>query len=71
MSETNPSDTIADDMLQGVRAIARFTGNPERRTHYLLERGLLPAGQVGRLWIASKRTLRQYHERITSGGAAK
>lgn len=61
---------LAEDKLRGVPAIARFIGEDERRTYYLLERGLLPAGKQGSQWIASKRRLRQHHEDLTAGAAA-
>jgi hypothetical protein len=65
---TLPAETLGDDILRGVKAIAAFTGEPERRVHYLLEKQLLPAGQMGRIWTASKRTLREHYARVT--GAA-
>jgi hypothetical protein len=41
------SQDLASDLLDGVTAIAQFTGWRERRVYYLAERGLLPqvAGQ--------------------------
>jgi len=65
-----PDETInGNDLLRGIKAIAAFTGEDERRTHYLLEKRYIPAGQIGRLWVASKRTLRQHYERVVSGRA--
>ena len=64
------SSTLADDRLTGVKAIAAFRGEPERRTTYLLETGRIPAGKEGRIWVASKRVLREHHNRLTSGAAA-
>jgi hypothetical protein len=61
---------LGDDIVRGVKAIARFTGEPERRATYLLEKGLLPAGKVGSIWVASKRRLRAHYEAVTSGNAA-
>ena len=52
------SETIAADLLRGGSAIARFIGESERRTFYLLEHGFLPAGKVGASWVASKAALR-------------
>jgi hypothetical protein len=60
-----PAETLGDDILRGVRAISDFTGEPERRVHYLLDKGYLPAGQIGRIWIASKRTLREHYAQLT------
>jgi hypothetical protein len=61
---------LAADILRGVRAISEFTGESERRTVYLLERGLLPCGKVGAIWVASKRKLRDHYDRLTGGQAA-
>jgi hypothetical protein len=60
-------ESIADDRLAGVRAIAKFRGEPERRTRYLLDRGLIPHGREGEIFVASKRTLLQQWRQITSG----
>jgi hypothetical protein len=37
-------------VLRGVRAIAQYRREPERRTHYLLECGYLPGYQIGSRW---------------------
>jgi len=67
---TLPAESIGDDLLRGMKAIAAFTGEPARRTDYLLRSGQIPAGQIGRTWIASKKTLREHYARVVSGGAA-
>ena len=54
--------------VPGVKQIAGFINESERRTHYLLEKGYIPAGQIGRIWHASKRTVRERYARVT--GAA-
>ena len=64
---TPTPESLADDTLKGVVAIAAFLGEPVRRTSYLLERKLVPAGQVGRAWYASKRVLREHRERVVRG----
>jgi hypothetical protein len=56
-------------MLRGVDAIAEYIGEPRRRTFYLLEKRLIPAGKEGNLWRASKRRLRDHYDRLTAGGA--
>ena len=61
----NNTDTLADDILRGVKAISAFTGEPERRVQYLVESGQIPAGKIGRLWIASKKRLREYYAEKT------
>ncbi|HEX2525291.1 MAG TPA: hypothetical protein VHL31_03190 [Geminicoccus sp.] len=60
----------ADDLLQGAEAIAAFVGEPRRRTIYLLEKGLLPAGKLGTRWVASKQRLTEFYARLTVGQAA-
>jgi hypothetical protein len=66
-TEVVPSAPFADDFLRGVRLIAEFIDEPERRTYYLLESGYLPAGKLGNVWLASKRRLRAHYERLTQG----
>jgi hypothetical protein len=61
--------SLADDLLRGVKEIAAFIGEPPRRTFYLLEKKLIPAGKVGANYIASKRTLRTHYERLTGAAA--
>jgi len=60
-------ESIADDRLCGVRAIAKFRGEPERRTRYLIERGLIPHGREGDVIVASKRVLLDHWRHTTSG----
>jgi hypothetical protein len=61
-------DTIADDLLEGIKAISRFTGTPERRTFYLAEKGQLDGvfKQGGR-WIGLKSKIRDGYIRKASG----
>lgn len=48
MTDTTPNEEApANDLLDGVKAIAKFTGFSERRCFYMLERSYLPAGKVG------------------------
>lgn len=67
MPEHNHPPTPAEDTLRGVAEIAAFLGESERRVHYLLTRGLLPAGQIGVRWIASRHVLTDHFARLTSG----
>ncbi len=57
----------SDDRLDGVGEYAKFTGFNERRCYYLLERGLLPGGKLGKGWIGSKRTVTKYLDEIAAG----
>lgn len=69
LASDKPS-SIAEDRLGGVAQIATFTGETVRRTQYLLERGLIPAGKVGNRWVASKRRLREHFAALTAGCGA-
>jgi hypothetical protein len=60
-------DTLGDDRLVGVTAIAKFRHEKERRTRHLIDKGVLPVGKEGNLVVASKRRLREQWEQITSG----
>jgi hypothetical protein len=56
-------EDLADDLLDGVEAISRFTGLPPRRVYYLAERKLLPLFKLGdRKWQGRKSTLRKHLE---------
>ena len=56
-STTKPTTDLADDLLKGVREIAGFLDESERRTHYMLEQNQLPAYRIGHRWYARKSTL--------------
>jgi hypothetical protein len=60
---------VGDDRLRGVSKIAEFLGESRRRTYYLLEKALIPAGKEGEQWIASRQALREFHTRVTRGSA--
>jgi hypothetical protein len=60
-----------DDVLRGARKIADYIGEPERRTNYLLERGMLPAYQIGRLWHMSKKTHEAFRARLEDTAVAR
>ena len=73
MSEQLDSPTpedVAEDLLDGVPAIAAFTGWSDRRCYYLLQKGLLPSGKIGNRYIGSKRVYREFLTKIASGLAA-
>jgi hypothetical protein len=52
-----PPARLADDLLSGVRQIADYLGEPQRRVEYLSERGLIPVFRVGRRVHARKSQL--------------
>jgi hypothetical protein len=56
-------DTIASDRLRGIKAIAAFIGESERRTIHLIDKGLLHVAHEGFNVVASKRRLRRDWER--------
>jgi hypothetical protein len=67
---TNTNDSsIAEDKISGVKNIAREINESERRTYYLLERRLIPAGKLGNTWIASRSALRKHYEDLTGAAA--
>jgi len=61
---------VADDALRGVKAIADELGITPRQAHHGLEQKRIPAGRDGNTWIASRRVLRERHEKLTAGQAA-
>jgi hypothetical protein len=71
MSDGKPSNaSLSDDLLRGVRAIAKFIGEDERKTYYKCERRLIPVGKEGSVFIASKARLRAHYDALTAGPAA-
>ena len=55
-------------MLEGAAAIARFFGKTERQTHYLLEKGALPAFKLQGRWHMRKSTARSFIENLEKRG---
>jgi hypothetical protein len=62
-------EALGADLLRGIKAIAQFLGESERRCYYLVERGLIPCGKEGASLVASRAALRAHYARITGGGA--
>jgi hypothetical protein len=61
-------DTIADDLLEGIKSISRFTGIPERRAFYLAEKGdLYGVFKQGGRWIGLKSKIREGYQKRASG----
>jgi hypothetical protein len=69
VNSENISDesSLATDLLYGAKAIGDFIGENESRVYYLTDRGLIPVGHVGALLVGSRRTLREFFEKITAG----
>ena len=63
MDRVSAGDSLADDFLRGVTAIAEFRGEKPRRTYHLLETGQLPAYKEGGVWNSRKSTLLAHTER--------
>jgi hypothetical protein len=61
---------LAGDLLDGVPAIAAFTGWPARRVYYLAEKRLLPLFKVGDRWCGRKSTLRRHVDQLENDGDA-
>lgn len=59
---------IAEDLLRGVKNIAKFVNDDVRSTNHKLATGKIPAGKEGAQWVASKSVLRQHYARITGAG---
>lgn len=55
---------LKDDKLTGAKAIAKFIGEDERRTFYLLEHKQLPAFKLGGRWATRKSTLMKHYEKL-------
>ena len=64
------SSTPADDLLDGAKDYAEFTGYSVRRCFYLLQTGQLPGGKIGSKWTGSKTAVREKLARLTSNEAA-
>jgi hypothetical protein len=64
------NEDLASDLLDGVPAIAKFTGWSQRRVYYLAEQGLIPLAKVGDRWTGRKSTLRRHLSDLESGTAA-
>ena len=62
-------ETLANDLLEGVGRIARFTGLKPRRVFYLAESGRLPLFKIGNRWCARKSTLIEHIAKLERGEA--
>jgi excisionase family DNA binding protein len=69
-SVTGAAPSLADDLLDGVPAIAAYLGLSERRTYYLLESGQLPAFKIGSKWAGRKSTYLSHFDKLERGVVA-
>lgn len=71
MSNDKPDNRLADDLIEGVDAIADFLGLPRRRTQHLIDKGQLPGVfRMGRRICALKSKIRDGIEALAIGEAA-
>ena len=66
-AERRNPQALSEDLLDGAKEIAEYTGWPRRRVFYLLENKLLPAFKVGNRWTARKSRLRLHIETLERG----
>jgi hypothetical protein len=63
-------DDIADDLLEGMKAISRFIGTNERRAFYLAEKGeIYGVFKQGGRRIGLKSKIREGYERKAAGAS--
>ena len=63
----NEPESLRNDVLWGVKALAEEINRTERQTFYLLETGQLPAKKVGGRWCSTRTTLREFFNPIYIG----
>ena len=69
-------NSLKDDVLRGVREIAKYRGEKPRRTYHLLETGQIPGYKEGGVWTTRKSTQLAHFDRreleaeATAGPAA-
>jgi hypothetical protein len=64
------TEMLEKDLIWGIESIAKEINRSPRQAHYALTNGLIPAGQQGGLWVASRKVLREHYARLTSGAKA-
>jgi hypothetical protein len=71
----NPPQSLADDLLVGVRAISRWRGTNDRQTYWACETGQLPAFRHAGKWCMRKSRcvefLRELEDEAIARGRAK
>lgn len=62
---------LANDRLRGMKAIAEFIGEDERRCYYLASNNLLPGVfKQGNCWLGLRSVISEGYERAARGAAA-
>lgn len=64
---TAADTNILDEPVWGAEAIGKIIGRNRRVAYYLLEKGMLPARQIGSRWVSTRRKLLAY---LASGEVA-
>jgi hypothetical protein len=55
---------LSNDRLRGMKSIAEYIGEDERRCYYLATNGLLPGVfRQGKSWVGLKSVIREGYER--------
>jgi hypothetical protein len=62
---------LADELLRGVPAIAKYVGETPRQTYEMLEDGRMPGFKTpgGRIWHAFKSTIDEHYRRLDKAAA--
>jgi excisionase family DNA binding protein len=58
---------LGEDLLYGAAAIAEYLRISRRKVFYLLEQGRIPAGKLGREYVASRAALRTHFANLAHG----
>jgi hypothetical protein len=68
MNDIVGNTALADDFLDGMKEISRFTGKPARRCYYLAEKNLLPGVfKEGSRWVGLKSVIRERYVNAARG----
>lgn len=64
-------EDLANDRIRGMRNIAKFIGEDERRAYYLATKNLIPGVfREGSSWVGLKSVIREGYEKAARGAAA-
>ena len=58
--QSHTEETVADDALHGVKAIADYLGLEDRQAFYAIKRGYLPVSHIGRKIVAFRSVLTRH-----------
>jgi len=61
-------ESLADDLLRGVKAISAYSGLTEREIYHLAAKGKLPLFKMGdRIWCSRKSSWQRHIEKLEAG----